>query len=179
MGEGYRPARHPATRRTCFFAADETEATVRRSAPSGADTAQGLADRRATVASVTVSARGNTGAGRRNFRLHLRVWRDARPMAPGAFSTARPSGWRFRVGIGAVLAESAPRARLFERVEDEALGLCSSWTQHPLSGRRPPVCSLGCTSVEGPWRGTKPREDRPSGAGNGGRWYVPPRGVKP
>lgn len=179
MGEGYRPARHPATRRTCFFAADETEATVRRSAPSGADTAQGLADRRATVASVTVPARGNTGVGRRNFRLRLRVWRDARPMEPGAFSTARPSGWRFRVGIGAVLTESAPRARLFERAEDEALGLCSSWTQHPLSGRRPPVCSLGCTSVEGPWRGIKPREDRPSGAGNGGRWYVPPRGVKP
>lgn len=33
------------------------------------------------------------------------------------------------------------------------------------AGGHPPRCGFGRASVEGPWRGAKPREDRPSGAG--------------
>jgi len=63
-------------------------------------------------------------------------------------------------------------------------GVCICWNGAIVRGGGSPVRldppRKRRLEIEGPWRGTRsPREDRPSEAGNGARWYRPILGAKP
>ena len=63
-------------------------------------------------------------------------------------------------------------------------GVCICWNGAIVRGGGSPVRldppRKRRLAIEGPWRGTRsPREDRPSEAGNGARWYRPIHGAKP
>jgi hypothetical protein len=63
-------------------------------------------------------------------------------------------------------------------------GVCICWNGAIVRGGGSPVRldppRKRRLAIEGPWRGTRsPREDRPSEAGNGARWYRPILGARP
>jgi hypothetical protein len=166
MREGYRPARHPATRKTCSFAADEPR--PRCEGPPSRGRAPPGAARRSTGNRESSDRFGPWQRGR-ECRLSSAVSSGTarvRPMAPGSTSAARPSGTKATSAEQSGALRIHGHAWLFDgsrkRHARMVLALDAPTRR---AGGHPPRCGFGRASVEGPWRGRKPREDRPSGAG--------------